>query len=72
MKSIKRLIQHSLCILLATVLISACDSDKNRVKMLGDGANIMTDENGNYWMIKHSIGAHYEVEYLGDSTLYSR
>ena len=69
MKRLKNAAKYSLYILLACVLF-ACDADKDRSSKIGD-KSIMTDKNGNWWLVKHEVGALYTLEYLGDSKLYA-
>jgi hypothetical protein len=60
----------NLCLLLFILLVS-CDSTKiNREKF--QKQQIMIDQNKNYWLVKHSFGDNYTLEYLGDSTLFIR
>ena len=70
MKRMKNAVRYSLYILLSCV-IPSCDADVVRGNKIGD-KSIMTDKDGNYWMVTHSIGAHYDIQYIGDSTTYAR
>ena len=56
-----------LYLVLTCVIGVGCDSDKDRRDKLGTKSNIMTDQNGNRWLVKHNFGDNYTIEYLTDS-----
>lgn len=58
-------------ILFCIVFIS-CDSNKMNRNILSEKSVIMVDSNNNYFVIKHSMGRFYEIEYLGDSTIINK
>ena len=66
----KNLIRRtSICmyLVLTCVIIIGCDSDSERREKLGTKGNIMTDQEGRKWLIKHRFGDTYTIEYLTDS-----
>ena len=56
-----------LYLMLTCVISIGCDIDSERKEKLGTKSNIMTDKDGNKWLIKHNFGINYTIEYLTDS-----
>lgn len=59
---------YFLYLVLILLIVYGCDTDPIRREKLGTKNNIMTDQEGNKWLIKHSVGSSYKIEYLTDST----
>ena len=59
MKRIKQIAVYSFCTLL--VAFTSCDSNKNRRDNFEE-QRIVTDSDGNKWIVKHNIGDIYVLQ----------
>ena len=66
-RNFKNSLAICLYLVLTCVISAGCDSNSERREKLGTKSNIMTDQDGRKWLIKHRFGDNYTIEYLTDS-----